>query len=226
MKKSHWFLGAFGLAALAAGAGFSQEAVGTFPRLQRQIERLFGRMTNVEARLDVEEARLGKQVAPGLYEVHTRVLWDASWMVDTTGAGLNWVEYNEFPTMLTYGRNRTTVLQPLTGYGVPDPAPGATRKVRLFVTYGHQWMCLGTPTVTVGDVDFGLPTISGFYGDMATGWSEFREWSEYQHLGHAPIYMQLKDYAWGGSHCNINAGAPRGVVYCIVAHFYDEFPVS
>lgn len=227
MKKALCLAGACGLVALAAGAGFGQDTIGSWPqRLQRQINRLFGRMEQVEQRVTVEEGRLGKQVAPGLYEVHSRVIWDASWRIDTTGAGLNWVTYNEFPMNLTYGRDRQVVLGPLKGYGIPDPAPGATRKVRLFVNYGHQWMCNGTPTVTIGDVDFELPMVSGYYGDMATNWSQFRELSEYQHLGHAPVGMYLKNYYWNGSHCSTSTGAPRGVVYCIVAHFYDEFPVS
>jgi len=172
--------------------------------------------------IDEEMDRPGTQVGPGLYEVHARVLWDAGWMQDA-GTGFPGAVYTEDPTPLTYGSGRSTFLKPLMGYGIPDPAPGATRKVRLYVNYGHQWMCEGIPTVTVGDVEFELPMISGHAADMATNWSGFRDLSEYQHLGHCPIYMHLKNFVWSGSHCNPTAGAWRGVVYRIEAHFYDEY---
>ncbi len=108
---------------------------------------------------------------------------------------------------------------------MPPVPPGATRKARLFVNYGHQWMCDGDPTVVIADVEFMLPMIGGYYGDMATNWSEFRLQSEYEHVGHAPIFVYLKNFVWDGPHCGPPPGAdrPKGVVYRVEIHFYDDF---
>jgi len=167
----------------------------------------------------------GTQVAPGLFEVHTRVLWDLGWLRDSTklveGA---YFAYNESPKNIVYGRNQTTFLSPLKGYGIPDIPQGATRKVRLYVTYSHQWMCNGSAvTVRIGGVDFDLPTIHGAWIHPAAGWSNFRSYSEYQDVGHATMQVFLKNYVWGGNHCGRPAGSNRGAIYRIEAHFYDEF---
>ena len=236
MKKSFLLLLGACTAAIVAGVGYSQGQIGggdPLDTIKKYIVMLMERVDVLDDRVDThdleiggiysEMERPGKRVAPGLYEVHTRVLWDAGWMVDTTGAGVPEAVYTENPTALYYGLGRTTFLRPLVGHGIPDPVPGAIRKVRLYVNYGHQWMCEGTPTVMLGDVEFELPMISGHFRDMGTHWSNFRELSEYEHLGHCPIYMYLKDYYWDGPHCNPNPGMPRGVVYRIEAHYYDEY---
>jgi len=221
MKKALYLAGVCGIVAMAAGFGFTQNSKTT------------GRRVAVTADTTYAQDAVSKfptDHRPGLFEVHRRVLWDAGWRVDTVGTGLSWLEYMHYPTSLWYGRDRTLFLSPLQGYGIPEPGPGATRKARLYVSYGHQWMCDGTPTVTIGDVEFALPMISGFYGDMGANWSEFRELSEYQHVGHAPITMHLKDYTWGGNHCgpNYEAGLlkPKGVIYRVEAFFYDEYPAE
>ena len=203
-----------------------------FEYLRSQIETLGGETSVLEERLSVAEDALehnGKKVGPGLYEVHTRVLWDVGWL---TNSGLldsnGFFTYNEFPRSLVYAVNRTTFLRPLKSYGIPDIPDGATRKVRLYVNYGHQWMCDGTPTVSIGDVEFYLDEISGYYGDMGAGWSNFREYEEYEFLGHAQIQVYLRDFQYGGPHCGPypGIGRPKGVIYRIEAHFYDEFPLE
>jgi hypothetical protein len=87
-------------------------------------------------------------------------------------------------------------------------------------------MCLGTPTVRIGDVEFSLPRISGFYGSMGANWSDYKEYSEYSHIGHSAIEVYLKDFVYGGSHCGPFPGTdrPKGAMYRIEAHFYDVFP--
>jgi hypothetical protein len=201
-----------------------------FQFLQEQVTGLLVRMGLAEdlmadhetqlGDMSVEMSRVGKLVSPGLYEVHKRILWDSSWMADPA-------IYYETPGPLYYGAFRYLFLKPLDSYGIPPTAAGATRKVRLYVHYGHQWMCGGTPTVTIGDVEFELPEINGYFADMGANWSNFREEIEYQHLGHTGITMHLKDFVWEGAHCgatpSAGIGKPKGVVYRIEAHFYDEF---
>ena len=177
--------------------------------------------------------KYGTQVGENLYLVHTRVLWDLSWLtVDDYLDGGGFFTYYEDPKSLVYGPNRTTFLMPLEGYGIPEIPERATRKVRLYVNYGHQWMCGGTPTVRVvsgtGVVEFSLPRIDGFYGDMGANWSDFKEYSEYQDIGHAQIQVYQKDFIYEGEHCGPYPGTgpdrPKGVVYKIEAYFYDEYP--
>jgi hypothetical protein len=174
------------------------------------------------------EQQIGTKVAPGLFEVHSRVLWDVGWMEPAFGDGNAKFTYWEQPKPLVYGYGRTRFLRPLEGYGIPEVQEGATRKVRLYVHYGHQWDCGGTVTVGIGDVEFSLPDISGFYGDMAAGWSDFKEYAEYEHVGHAGIQVYMKDFVYEGGQCGPYPGTgpdrPKGVIYRVEAHFYDEFP--
>ena len=46
-------------------------------------------------------------------------------------------------------QDRTLFLQPLEAYGIPEKPKNAYRKVRLYVNYGHQENCSGTPTVRI-----------------------------------------------------------------------------
>ena len=81
----------------------------------------------------------GAKVAPNLYLVHTRVLWDLGWLTDSTYLDVGgFFSYYEEPKALVYGPNRTLFLSPLEGYSIPEPAKNAYRKVRLYVNYGHQ----------------------------------------------------------------------------------------
>lgn len=192
------------------------------------IGELYALIAALESEIDNIQAQLthnGKRVAPGLYEVHSRVLWDIGMLTDHSVIPSGYFEYNEYPRDLVYGPNNTLFLRPLTGYGIPDPAPGSTRKVRLYVNYGHQWECLGTPTITIGDVEFELPMISGHWAAMGANWSNFRDYSEYSHVGHAHITIHLKDFVWGGYQCGLPPGTDRvkGAIYRVEAHFYDDF---
>jgi hypothetical protein len=174
----------------------------------------------------------GTQVGPNLYHVHTRVLWDLGWLTDSSYLSGGLFTYWEDPRPLVYGSDITLFLSPLKGYGIPEVPENATRKVRLYVNYGHQWMCGGTPTVKItngsNEVEFSLPIISGLYRDMGANWSDFKEFSEYENIGHAQIQVYQKDFYYDGSHCGPYPGTgpsrPKGVVYRIEAHFYDEYP--
>ena len=167
----------------------------------------------------------GAKVQPNLYLVHTRVLWDLGWLTnDTYLDNGGFFSYNEHPKALVYGPGRTLFLSPLEGYGIPEKPKNAYRKVRLYVNYGHQESCSGTPTVKIvtdkitGEfVEFSLPLIGGFYGDMAANWTDFKDLSEYQGIGHAYIQFYQKD--WGGC----GADRVKGVMYRIEAHFYDGY---
>jgi len=171
------------------------------------------------------KAKYGTAVKSKLYHVHSRVLWDAGWVngCAPTSFGL---PFNEFEpplgTALCYGPNQTLFLNPFA-YGAPDTPRKATRKVRLFVNYGHQMGCDGTVTVAIGDVEFYLPSIAGFGGTMAAGWSNFRDYSEFKHLGHTGISMYLKDFSISHGDCNSSPGAMRGSVYRVEIHFYDDY---
>ena len=192
------------------------------------IDELYDLISALESEIASIQAQLshnGKQVAPGLYEVHTRVLWSIGMLTDHGTIPSGYFEYNEHPKNLIYGPSNTLFLSPLRGYGIPDPAPGSTRKVRLYVNYGHQWMCLGTPTITIGDVEFELPMISGHWAAMGAHWSNFRDYSEYAHVGHAGITIHLKDFVYGGGHCGPYPGTNRvkGAMYRVEAHYYDDF---
>lgn len=159
----------------------------------------------------------GKKVAPGLYEVHTRVLWDLGWMRNDNELDNNgFFAYYHTPRNLVYALARELFLSPLKGYGIPEVQQGATRKVRLYVHYGEQLDYPGTPTILIGDVEFNLPKIGGYYGDMAANWSNYVTYEEYQHVGHANIQIYSKN--------SPDLTRPFGVVYKIEAHFYDEFP--
>ena len=67
-------------------------------------------------------------------------------------------------------------------------------------------------------VEFSLPIIGGYFGDMAAGWSDFKDLSEYEGMGHASIQVYQKD---GSGDCD-----PAGVVFKIEAHFYDGYGKS
>ena len=174
----------------------------------------------------------GAKVAPNLYHVHTRVLWDLGWLTNDTylDAGTYFTYYEE-PKNLVYGQNRTTFLSPLQGYGIPEKRKKVARKVRLYVNYGHQYQCGGTPTVKIvsgpNEVEFSLAQIGGFYGDGAAGWSDFKDFSDYENIGHAQIQVYQKDFVYDGPDCGPYPGTgpdrPKGVVYRIEAHFYDFY---
>ena len=162
----------------------------------------------------------GAKVQPNLYEVHTRVLWDLGWVSDSTVLTSGYFTFNDVPKNLVYADgSRTLFLSHLEGYGVPEKPKNAYRKVRLFVSYGHQEGCGCTPTVRIvsgnGEVEFSLPIIGGSFGDVAANWSDFKDLSEYQGIGHANIQVYQKD-ATGA--CSI-----RGAMYRIEAHFYDGY---
>jgi hypothetical protein len=156
------------------------------------------------------------------------MLWDVGWMETAFGDANGKFTYWEEPKSLVYAYDRTLFLAPLKGYGIPEVQEGATRKVRLYVHYGHQWMCDGTVTVSIGDVEFSLPPISGHYSAMAANWSDFKEYAEYEHLGHTGMAVYMKDFVYGGAHCGPWPGTgpdrPKGVIYRVEAYFYDEFP--
>ena len=165
------------------------------------------------------EQHIGTKVGPGLYEVHTRVLWDVGWLRDE---GHGYIEggvfvLHSYPRNLAVGNGMETFLGPLRGYGIPEVQEGATRKVRLYVNYGHQLDMGGTPTIMIGDVEFYLPQVGGHYVAPAANWSNFRSYDEYQHVGHAPIAVWVKDSL-------IPPWPTQGTMYRIEAHFYDEFP--
>jgi len=177
----------------------------------------------------------GAKVEPNLYHVHTRVLWDLGWLTNDTYLNAGpFFTYFEDPKPLVYGPGRTTFLSPLEGYGIPEPPKNAYRKVRLYVTYGHQLGCGGTPTVRIvsggGQVEFSLPLIGGYYGDAAANWSDFKDLSEYQGIGHAQIQVYQKDFVVTGGDCGPPPGTgpdrPKGVVYKIEAYFYDGYGKS
>jgi hypothetical protein len=213
-----------------------------FLYLQDQVDGLAGDVTALDGRvdgLDSEVTELGGRVGaneqalqrqgtqvpghPGLYDVHTRVLWTVGWLHNLPGG---FFAYNEFPTTsLLYGNGtQSIILSPLQGYGVPPVQDGATRRARLYVTYSHQWMCAGEAvTVRIGDVDFDLPTIHGSWVAPAANWSDFVPFEDYEHVGHTTIKVFLKDYYWDGPHCNPTPGNVRGAIYRVEAHFYDDF---
>ncbi len=143
-----------------------------------------------------------------LYEVHTRVLWDAGW---TPGAPL--VNFGDIPVYLKYGTDITLFYQPLKGYGIPAIPAGATRKTRLYVNYGHHIYCGSNPTIDIGGVDFVLPKVGGEWFHMGAGWSNFQEYGVYSAVGHTPITIRADN-------CDASAA-----VYRIEAHFYDQYPV-
>jgi hypothetical protein len=161
----------------------------------------------------------GAKVEPNLYQVHTRVLWDLGSLTNNTYLTAGHFTYNDVPKALVYGPDRTLFLSPLEGYGIPEKPKTAYRKVRLYVNYGHQEGCSGTPTVRIvngpKEVEFSLPIIGGEFGAVGANWSDFKDLSEYQGIGHAYIQVYQKDSTSG---CNIS-----GAVYRIEAHFYDGY---
>jgi hypothetical protein len=162
----------------------------------------------------------GAKVAPNLYLVHTRVLWDIGWVTDSSVLTSGYFTFNDVPKNLVYADgSRTLFLSPLEGYGIPEKPKNAHRKVRLYVNYGHQEGCNGTPTVRItsggGQVEFSLPIIGGSFGDVGANWSDFKDLSEYQGIGHAQIQVYQKDSTSG---CTIS-----GAVYRIEAHFYNGY---
>ncbi len=165
------------------------------------------------------QVKYGTQVAKNLYHVHTRVLWDLGWLTEAGFLTLGHFTYNDVPKNLVYANARTLFLSPLEGYGVPEKPMSAYRKVRLYVSYGHQMGAGGTPTVRIvsgnGEVEFSLPVIGGAFGDVAANWSDFKDLSEYEGIGHANIQVYQKDAS--------STGGNMGAVYRIEAHFYDGY---
>jgi hypothetical protein len=172
--------------------------------------------------------RMGSLAATELYEVHRRVLWDVAWVKPDQLDGNGFYTYTDTPRSLVYG-SHTLFLSPLKGYGIPELTPGTVRKVRLYVNYGHQWMCDGTPTIVIGSIDegveFSLPMISGHYGAQGANWSNFVTYDEDLFTGHKGIQVYLKDYVYGGNHC-WGEGSSMGVMFRIEAVYYDEFVPS
>ena len=199
--------------------------------LADEVEAINTEMGGLADEVDAINATLehdGEKVGPGLYKVHTKVLWDVGWVsgCDTPVWGLSYNEFappNPSGRNLCYGVNQTLFLAPLTGYGVPDVPEGATRKVRLYANYGHQLGCSGTPTIRIGDVEFSIPQIHGFGGTVGAGWSDFKAEADYGHLGHASIAVYLKDFHITHGDCSSVSGSMRGSVYRVEAYFYDEF---
>jgi hypothetical protein len=206
------------LAQLQALAAANHDAIGALDDRTAALEQ---EIDGILAQLE----HTGTMVEPGLYDVYSRVLWDVGWLKDDTYLSGGFFTYNEYPRPLVYANNQTTFLGPF-GYGVPPVPPGATRKARLYVIYGHQYQCNGDPTVSIGDLEFTLPQVGGYYGHPAAGWSNFRLASEYAGIGHVGIQVHLKNFSWGGPDCGPYPGAdrPKGVVYHLEIHFYDEFP--
>jgi len=186
---------------------------------------------DLQEQIDNIQSTNGTQVGPGLYHVHTRVLWDLGWLAaDSPSISGGFFTYWEEPKSLVYGPGTDLFLSPLEGYGIPEIPIGADRKVRLYVNYGHQWMCGGTPTVRIGGangVEFSLPKISGHYGAMGANWSDFKDSGEYEGIGHAQIQVYQKDFYYEGPQCGpwpgTGPGRPKGTVYRIEAHFYDQY---
>jgi hypothetical protein len=165
----------------------------------------------------------GAKVQPNLYHVHTRVLWDIGWVTNSSVLTSGYFTFNDVAKNLIYADgSRDLFLSPLEGYGVPEQPKNAYRKVRLYVLYGQQQGCYGTPTVRIvsgaGEVEFSLPVIGGSFGDVAANWSGFKDLSEYEGIGHANIQVYQKDASGG---CSI-----WGAVYRIEAHFYDGYGKS
>lgn len=172
---------------------------------------------------DVERA--GSIAETKLYEVHRRVLWDAAWLKPEELNSQGFWVYNDEPRRLTYGAH-SLFLSPLQGYGVPEPATGAARTVRLYVNYGHQWMCEGTPTIVIGPLEggatFELPMISGHYGAQGANWSSFVDYDELLFGGHKEIWVYLDDFVDTGAHC-WGSGSTMGAMFRVEAVFYDKF---
>lgn len=195
---------------------------------QGAIGALDDRMAALEQEIDAilaQAGHTGTMVEPGLFHVYSRVLWDIGWLKDDSYLSGGFFTYNEFPRSLVYASNQTTFLGPF-GYAVPPVPPGATRMARLFVTYGHQYQCNGDPTVSIGGLEFTLPMVGGYFGHPAAAWSDYRLASEYAGIGHVGIQVYLKNFVWAGPDCGPYPGAdrPKGVVYHVEIHFYDEFP--
>lgn len=174
------------------------------------------------------------KVAEGLFDVHTRVLWDVGWLnkdASVLGIGGDYYTFNEDPKYLVVDTaGRTLILSPLNGYGTPPIPAGATRRVRLYVNYGHQWQCRGsavTIRVTNGthSIDFDLPLIHGWAGAPAANWSSFADYESFKDIGHARMQIFLKDYMWGGGDCGPypSGNDAKGVVFRIEAHYYDDY---
>ncbi len=164
------------------------------------------------------QAKYGTQVAKNLYLVHTRVLWDLGWLTEASFLTSGHFTYNDVPKDLVYANGRTLFLSPLEGYGVPEQPKNAYRKVRLYVSYGHQMGAGGTPTVRISGnrvVEFSLPVIGGAFGDVAANWSDLKDLSEYEGTGHANIQVYQKSASY--------TGGIMGAVYRIEAHFYDGY---
>lgn len=199
--------------------GGNQPSAPPFEYLNIRIDNLEDLTDLLEeeiASIKDESQHNGKKVAPGLYEVHKRVLWDVGWLKIDSELGGGFFAYYHNPRNLVYANGRVLFLSPLRGYGIPEVQDGATRKVRLYVNYGEQLDYPGTPTIVIGDVEFYLPKIGGYFADMGANWTNYRTYDEYQHLSHENIEMYSKD--------SPNLTRPYGAVYRIEAHFYDEFP--
>jgi len=154
-------------------------------------------------------------------------LWDYGWVTDANTP----FSYNEHPRELVCGPDRTVFLSPLEGYDVPEiQIPGkTTRKVRSRVTYGHRYQCDGTPTVKLkryqgaDEVEFSLPPIGGYWGDVAANWSDLKDHMD--GIGSATIMVYLKDFIWEGGNCGPYPGSdiPKGVIYRMEAYLYDDY---
>jgi hypothetical protein len=177
-----------------------------------------------ELQEQLADVPFGTKVGPGLYEVHSRVLWDVGWMEPGSGDGHGQFVYNSISKALVYGYGRTLFLAPFLYYGVPDVQQGAVRRVRLYVNYAHHIGCAGTPTVAIGPVEFSLPVISGDMPDVGANWSDFKSADEFAGVVHTGISVYQKDWSASASRswC-VDPSQGMGVVTRIEAHYYDQF---
>jgi len=60
-------------------------------------------------------------------------------------------------------------------------------------------------------VEFSLPKIDGYYGNMAAHWSDFKDSWEYGGIGHARIYVYQKNFEPNSS-CSSGSDRPTGSV--------------
>jgi hypothetical protein len=156
------------------------------------------------------------------------VLWDLGWLTNESKLSDGYFTYSEIPKRLVYGKDRELFFWPLEaeGHGIPEIPIGANRIVRLYVHYGHQDGCFGTPTVLITSgqqrAEFSLPQINGYYGNMSAEWSDFKDSFYFQEMGHANIMVYQKNFVPNDA-CGSGEDRPKGVIYRVEAHFYDEY---
>jgi hypothetical protein len=113
------------------------------------------------------------------------------------------------------------LLAPLQGPGVPE---GATRKVRIYATYGHQMGCAGAPAIefkgmnSQKSVKFLFPRFAGHFAHAGSAYSnDFVDGGEAAAVGHATLSVYLDGPGREG---------PCGTLYRVEVCFYDQYPES